>query len=79
MHQHIQLVWFLFFFDLFLFLCVCVCVYKYLNRPEEVSDLLELELEVVLSCLTWVLRTQLTSSGRTVSIKHCCVSSAPLL
>lgn len=36
-------------------------------RPEE-EDLIELELQVVMSCLPWVLGTKLGSCGKALSI-----------
>lgn len=55
----------------FVCLCTCVClgdclphVCWYSQRSEKVVESMELNLQVVLSCLAWVLRTEPGSSGR---------------
>lgn len=46
-------------------LCVCVFIWvQYSWRSQKASDLLELELEVVVSCSTWVLETKFRSFRR---------------
>lgn len=43
---------------------------------KKVSDSLELELQVVVSCVTWVLGPKLGSPARAVHVLHCCAFSA---
>jgi hypothetical protein len=80
-------------FCLFSCVCVCVCVCAWLlvclyihapcpcTSPQRlwgVSDLLELELQVAMNYLTWVLDTEPMSSTRTPSILTCWrISPAP--
>lgn len=47
---------------------VCVCECRYLWRPEGVVEALELELQKLRSCLTWVLGMELIFSGRAASV-----------
>jgi len=46
-------------------LCVCVCAYKH-RHPQRVgiSGPLELELQTVVSCIMWLLGTELWTFGR---------------
>lgn len=60
---------------LFLFVCTCVCLCSLcdvcvggtFSDQKKVLDPLELELQVIVSCLTWALGTKLGPSGRTAS------------
>ena len=45
---------------------MCVCVRAYAHVSVGATEALELELEVVVSCLMWVLGPRLRSSGRVV-------------
>lgn len=61
-------------FSLFLNVCVHVCAHVSVSACEcrspwrpELSDSLELKLQIVVSPLTWVLGTDLGSSGRSVN------------
>lgn len=59
--------WFRFFLTLiYMFVCRHICV-QYLDRPERTSDLLEWELNLVVSCPVWVLWTKLWSSAKAAS------------
>lgn len=62
-------------------ICVCLSVcmnIQCLQRSEETSKPLELEFQMVVSCLTWVLGTEHLSSGRTASApKHWAPSPDP--
>lgn len=42
-----------------MFVCVVTSVFGYLRMPEEASDLLVLELQEGVSCLTWLLGMKL--------------------
>lgn len=63
--------------DLFYFLlCICLSecmlhIYGCLWKPDENSDSLELELQGVPYCLSWVVRTELCFSAREVHILSC--------
>lgn len=46
---------------------VCTNGHRHLERHEEIFDPSELELQVVMSLVTWVLRTELQSSARAAS------------
>lgn len=52
-------------------LCVSTCVCRCPWEPEGVIRPLELELQVVVSCLTWVLGVEHQAPGRTVSALSC--------
>lgn len=59
-------------------MCVCMCVSPCPESRKEVSGLLKLKLELqeVVSHLTWVLRTELGSFGRAASaLKYWAVPS----
>lgn len=63
---------FVFNFAFYFYLCVCVSVYKQVSvgdvrGPKKTLDPLELGLQAILSCLTWVQGTLLQSYGRTAS------------
>jgi hypothetical protein len=51
--------------------CVCVCV-QYPKRPEEGIDLLELQLQKLVTHLIWMLGAELGSSVRAVYALNCC-------
>lgn len=56
-------------------MCVCVCVYAtYMVHAcgdlKRTLNFLELALQVVLSCLNWILGTKLRSPGRAVSARN---------
>ena len=76
------------FLNFFVGECVCVCVCTYTHASTHVgmvtyahmkrmSELLELELQEVLNDQTWVLRSELQSSGKVASVpNHRALSSA---
>lgn len=52
--------------------CVCSCVCAHLCGDQKMAlYVLELELQVVMSCLTWVLGTDLRSTVRAASALKC--------
>ena len=60
--------------------CVCVCVCGVHGGQKRVSDPLELELQVVVSRLMWVLVTELRSSTRAArALNTLATSPAPKL
>ena len=59
-------------------MCLCLCVYLMcvsgVWRPKEAKvmlDPLKLEVQVVTSCLTWVLGTELRSFGKATNALNC--------
>lgn len=62
--------------------CVYVCVppvCKRQRRPQRLSDLLELEVQGVVMCPTWLLEIELKSPERGADAANCCaISPAPL-
>lgn len=51
------------------YLCICEC--RCLRGQKRACDPLELELQAIVSCLTWVLGTELRPSARALCILHC--------
>lgn len=55
----------------YLFMCICSRVYaRVLGGQKWVSDALELEFQVVVKCLLWVLALNLSPPEASVSLKH---------
>lgn len=50
---------------MYVYVCTSVCVASICGRRNRVLEALMLELQVAVSYLTWLLRTQLSTSGTT--------------
>ena len=57
---------------MYIVVCLCVRVHmsvcRYLQKPEEGDGALGAQLQAIVNCLPWALRSKLESSGRAASV-----------